>query len=107
MLSEVQQNDPALPSRLRPEVPPALDAICLRCLAREPRERYPSGAELAKDLRRFLAGVPLKATPDATLEPVPRNIPDELRSQTSVAAEASRRSVWARLMRWITRHPHM
>jgi serine/threonine-protein kinase len=59
LLAEVQQKAPASPSQRRPEVPPALDAICLRCLANDPRQRYPNAAELAKDLRRYLAGVTL------------------------------------------------
>jgi serine/threonine-protein kinase len=45
---------PKLPSRLRPGLPPALDAICLRCLRKDPGERYPDARSLAKDLTRFL-----------------------------------------------------
>ena len=57
LLAEVQQKHPAFPSQFRPAVPPDLDAVCLRCLAREPRERYPNCAELAKDLRGLLVGL--------------------------------------------------
>jgi hypothetical protein len=39
-----------------PEVPAALDAICLKALARQPAARYASMAELAADLRAFLGG---------------------------------------------------
>lgn len=38
---------PEPPSRLRLEVSPALDAICRRCLQKDPRQRYPSARELA------------------------------------------------------------
>jgi tetratricopeptide (TPR) repeat protein len=38
-----------------------LDAICLKALRKEPGERYSSVAELAEDLRRFLAGRPVVA----------------------------------------------
>jgi len=38
------------PRRLRPEVPEWLDALCRRCLAREPEERPPSAEEVARAL---------------------------------------------------------
>jgi WD40 repeat protein len=44
-----------------PEVPADLEAICLKCLEKDPSDRYRSGGELAADLRRFLAGLPVQA----------------------------------------------
>jgi Protein kinase domain/Galactose oxidase, central domain len=41
------------PSSLQPQVDAALDRICRRCLAKEPRERYPSAAALADDLETW------------------------------------------------------
>jgi serine/threonine-protein kinase len=43
------------PSRLRPEVPAALDAIVLRALARDPAERYQTAQEMADHLEEVLA----------------------------------------------------
>jgi RNA polymerase sigma factor (sigma-70 family) len=40
------------PSQLRPDVPVTLDAICQRCLAREPERRYASASELATALAK-------------------------------------------------------
>ncbi len=51
------------PRRLRRDVPRDLEAICLKCLEREPARRYPTAAALAKDLRLFLAGEPTRARP--------------------------------------------
>jgi serine/threonine-protein kinase len=44
------------PSALRPEVPPALDEIALRALARDPGRRHQSAHELSEELDRFLVG---------------------------------------------------
>jgi eukaryotic-like serine/threonine-protein kinase len=43
------------PSHVTPRVPPELDAIVMRALAREPARRYQSGEELRADLAAFLA----------------------------------------------------
>lgn len=42
-------------------VPPALDAVCARAMAREPGDRYASSADLAEDLQRYLADEPVQA----------------------------------------------
>src|SRR5262249_40216686 len=39
---------------VNPQVPPALERICLKALAREPEQRFASAAELATALHRFL-----------------------------------------------------
>jgi len=40
-----------------------LDAIALMALAKDPAQRYPSGAALARDLRAYLDGRPIRARP--------------------------------------------
>ena len=50
-----------------PNVSRGLEDILLRCLATEPADRYPSGAELAADLRRHLADQPLRGVPNRSL----------------------------------------
>ncbi len=44
---------PLLPGRVRPEVSPALEAIILRCLEKDPGVRYQTAADLLADLRRL------------------------------------------------------
>ncbi|MBX9789718.1 MAG: protein kinase [Pirellulales bacterium] len=55
-LDRIRFEAAAPPSRRRAEIPAPLDAICLRCLAKKPGDRYVSADKLAEDLRRFLAG---------------------------------------------------
>jgi len=50
---EIVNVDAAPMSSIRPEIDPALDAIVLECLAKEPSERCQSIAEISKDLRRY------------------------------------------------------
>ncbi len=44
------------PSRRRPGLPPALEAIVLTCLAKDPAGRYQSADQLRTDLMRFTRG---------------------------------------------------
>src|SRR5262249_39276199 len=42
-------------------VPPALDAICARAMAKQRSERYATATDLAEDVQRFLADEPVHA----------------------------------------------
>jgi len=53
LMYEIVNVDPPPMAAVRPEIDPALDAIVLECLAKEPGERYQAVAEVSKDLRRF------------------------------------------------------
>ena len=57
----VRDEVPAPPRRANPLVPRDLEAICLTCLEKDSRRRYPSAAAVAADLDRFLNGTPVQA----------------------------------------------
>jgi WD40 repeat protein/serine/threonine protein kinase len=62
-LMQVIDAEPVPPSRLQPAVSWDVEAICLKCLRKEPRKRYPSALDLAEDLRRFREHQPVRARP--------------------------------------------
>jgi eukaryotic-like serine/threonine-protein kinase len=57
------REDPIPPSRVNPDVSPAIDAIVLKAMAKNPANRYQSAAEMREDIERALSGVPVQATP--------------------------------------------
>jgi tRNA A-37 threonylcarbamoyl transferase component Bud32 len=70
--------DPVSPAFYRPGIPRDLETIAMKCLEKEPRNRYQSAAAFAEDLRRFLDDESILAKPPATI---------------------------ARAMKWTKRHP--
>jgi eukaryotic-like serine/threonine-protein kinase len=72
VLQRVQQGEFPPPRRLRPDVPPALESVCLKAMAQSAQDRYGSPRDLAADLERWLAGEPVSAHPERWHERVAR-----------------------------------
>jgi WD40 repeat protein len=64
---QVVSQEPVPPRQLQPKLPRDLETVCLKAMAKEPARRYPSAAEFAADLRRFLSGDPVLARPTGRL----------------------------------------
>lgn len=56
LLHKIRSEAPHPPRALAPHLPVELEAIVLRCLEKDPDDRYPTAGAVAADLRRFLAG---------------------------------------------------
>ncbi|MFI5461377.1 MAG: protein kinase [Isosphaerales bacterium] len=55
-------------SQVNPTVSPALAAVCLKAMALRPEERYPSAKALAEDVESWLAGEPVSAWKEPSLD---------------------------------------
>jgi len=88
---------PVPPSAHNPDVPPRLDAVVMKCLAKNPANRYQSAEELAADLERVKQGKDVEATPllagagDAT-QIIARPSPTQV--LPAPEPEGSSRKVW-------------
>ncbi|MBW3599734.1 MAG: hypothetical protein KY475_20995 [Planctomycetes bacterium] len=58
-----QQGTLIPPRVLRPDIPRPLETICLKCLRKNPDDRYSGAAALADDLQRYLEGRRIAASP--------------------------------------------
>lgn len=60
-LRQVLQQEPVAPRRLDARIPRDLETIALKCLEKRRQARYHTARELAAELRRHLAGEPIRA----------------------------------------------
>ncbi|CAN5819515.1 Stk1 family PASTA domain-containing Ser/Thr kinase [soil metagenome] len=57
------REDPIPPSQLNPAVSPAMDAVVIKAMSKNPANRYQSAADMRADLLRIQEGLPVEATP--------------------------------------------
>lgn len=63
VVRRVAEDQPQSPSAVCPSVNRDLETICLKCLSKDPRERYDSARSVAEELTRWLEGRPIQARP--------------------------------------------
>ena len=63
ILKNIDSLDPISPRRQNRAIPIELEAICFKCLEKNPTARYQNAAEIADELARFLDSKPIFAKP--------------------------------------------
>ncbi len=71
-IQKVVNEEPKHPSSLNGEIDYDLATICLKCLEKNPQERYASAGALGQDLERWMRREPIEARPISHLEKVCR-----------------------------------
>ena len=79
------REDPIPPSVIDPEIPPTVEAIVMKAMAKNPANRFQTAQEMKADLLRFLEGMPVTATPV---------LPGGTPAAAPVVAAPGRRWVW-------------
>src|SRR5262249_36087231 len=69
-LNQVLHQEPVSPRLLNPRTPEDLETICLKCLQKDPNQRFGSARELADELDRFLKGAPIQSRPVSSIEKI-------------------------------------
>ena len=97
----VVHSDPVPPSQLSAGCSPDLEAICLKCLQKDPEDRYATARELAEDLDRFARGESVTARRSR----IDRRVWRWLRKVPLIAAALGRKSIrptpWHIRSQWI------
>jgi len=65
VLHNILTVDPTRPGAIQPQINDEVDTIVLKCLGKNREHRYQSAGELARDIRRYLAGDPIEAKRDS------------------------------------------
>lgn len=71
VLSSLLNDTPIPPSKLNPDIPPFLDTIIFRLLAKKPEDRYRMAGALVSDLKRLISHghtIRIKLEPDEDLD---------------------------------------
>src|SRR5260370_370217 len=69
---KVERQDFPRPRSIAAEIPRALEAVCLKAMSRDARDRYQTARALADDLEHWLADEPVSALPETRVQSAAR-----------------------------------
>jgi serine/threonine-protein kinase len=84
---------PPLPSALNVDVPPSVDAIVMKAMAKNPDNRYQTAAEMRTDVDRAMHGIPV-AAPLVLADDETQALPATTTTATIATTAPPRRHTW-------------
>jgi serine/threonine protein kinase len=85
VILQILSDDPLPLRRHRSELPRDLETIVLKCLSKDPQQRYDSAADLSDDLRAYLDGRSIRARQAGPVERAVRWVKRRQRSMATTA----------------------
>ncbi|HUR38318.1 MAG TPA: protein kinase [Planctomycetota bacterium] len=85
----VLNQTPPRPRELVPELPAAVEAICLKAMSKLREDRYQTAKALAEDLQRFLEGEAVHARPQGKISATVRRLGKNKTSTLAIVAAAA------------------
>lgn len=89
VLTWIAEKEPTAPSKFVPTFGRDIDAIFLKCLEKQPDNRYATAGDFAADLRRYLSDEPILARPVSTSERAVRWVRRNKTLSATIAAAAT------------------
>jgi serine/threonine-protein kinase len=89
------KDDPMPPSLIDREIPPTIEAIVMKALAKNPDNRYQTAQEMKADLLRFIEGIPVSATPVLPTQQLTTGEPTAILPPYSAEEKKTPGWVWA------------
>ena len=85
LMELLQRGNYPAPSEIDPNIPPAVEAICLRAMATQPEKRYDTALDLAADLEHWLADEPVSVYREPRLTRIFRWVKNHQRIVLAIA----------------------
>ncbi|KAA5547046.1 protein kinase [Roseiconus nitratireducens] len=101
MLKQIRDGYLVRPSELTPDVPPPLEAICLKAMQQRPFDRYVHPGQIADDVNRWLADQSVSVYPDSPSMRLNRWIRQHRTATTSIAVATLLLAIGAVLGSWM------
>jgi serine/threonine protein kinase/Flp pilus assembly protein TadD len=86
ILRQIAFEEPTPPRKQDKSIPAELETITLKCLAKNPAERYATAGDLAADLKRWLDDKPIQAKPPTLVQRTARRLRRHPKAMAAVFA---------------------
>lgn len=105
IIDRVVKQQPKYPSSVNPSVDQRLEAICMKCMAKKPEDRYQSAEAFADELAAWQRGGPLNTKPISRWQHISRTIHEHQQILAAATALSLLMLLMLSVGYWLNRHP--